>query len=192
VRLRNDKSRGCANFGAADFPGSDIRFINKEAVGAVVDQKSRPGRILLQTSDRLFQMQLKSQISLKLNLNTDEAARLVEQTGDFHDADLSYISSMRRSVMLMSIRIPQWIFLSGSNEVDQLTTIRFTISKPEFSSHWGTDEEICRCMIYNLFVSGKAFDLQTGDGGRTGKFHPVRSNVEIVTTHEILKLLGLI
>jgi len=134
-------------------------------------------------------MLLKTQVSVRLAWHCEKAVRLFSETCNFHDAQLDYVNSDLKNGALFQIRKPRWTFLFESKELDRLTEIRFLLNSPCFASHWGTDNDICSSSIYNFSVSGDEFDLLTGDGGRSGKISVDQSEIEIVTTREILNFI---
>lgn len=133
---------------------------------------------------------LSQQVQSKFNLGSEEAKNLVIEASSFRDADLNKISSSRGEYLTVEIRYPQWIFLDSDKDVDQLSVLLFHFFRPGFSSNWGSDDEIRRCIIYDFSISGNEFKIDTGDGGRHGTFDISKSTVELITTKEILDQLN--
>ena len=136
-------------------------------------------------------MLLNNQITCRIDLNSNELLNIFELPGDFHDAQLSFVKTSSDQSLFVAVTLPRWIFLEESHETDFLTKIHFRFREPVFSDAWGSDLEICKCSIYHFRLHENKFDLQTGDGGRTGQILGKESSAKIFTTKEISKLIDL-
>lgn len=127
--------------------------------------------------------------TIEFELCSDQARNLFKYSNEFSDAALKKVQSTVDGLLTIEIGLPSWVF----NDIPQIfndnSQLHFCILQPEFSSNWGTDEEICQCMIYNFLVQNNRFELNTGDGGRAGTFDCKKSKVKILTTDDIAKYL---
>ncbi len=128
-------------------------------------------------------------ITSTLLLASPKVRHLFHLAGNFHDADLSNVSTREGYELALTIRYPVWF--ASPKKLAAGTVLTFRFKQPLLAQNWGSDIEICACMIYDFELEGNRFNLQTGDGGRTGSFDLNTSTVEVSAPKSIVEALGL-
>lgn len=114
-----------------------------------------------------------------LKTSSEMFREIVGASGTFHDAPLSDV--VTRPGVLLSFKVWRpFVLLPGALDAQsEDIMLEFNLCRPEFSDNWGSDEEICLCIIYDLFIEAEKFAIHTGDGSREGVYDPVGSFVRL-------------
>lgn len=126
----------------------------------------------------------------RLCLNSIQAKKLFRLVNDFHDASIYDCKTKTPGTLMLDLRVPGWVVKKLSVDEDQLISCCFSLTNVDLLKGWGTDEEICQSSIYHFLINGSNFDIQTGDGGRTGRCSEAKSTVDIVTSSAIFAELA--